>query len=383
MLVFLFSCVEKELAPISGGTGKPDVVTEISSVRTPGGAIISYRIPSDANVLSVKAVYILSNGQTREASASFYSGQLELEGFTDTLEHEALLYTINRAQEISEPAIAKFRPLEAPITKAIKSTAIESDFGGARFSWTNEYSKPLTFEVLAQDSITKMMLIARIISSTLDTFSYTLRGYPDIPMKFGLLISDNYGNVSDTIYPHGGILTPLHEEKFDKKIQKILLLTGDVTFANWEGKNEYIIDDDLATFGHSYSATVPGASFTLDIGKKAKLSRFVYQQRGDGDRWYKAGNAKTFEVYAYLGEDNPPPGDWNEWVKVVDAEVIKPSGSSSSTVTDDDIIYAQAGHDFSFPLNLESVRFLRFKALTTWVSNYWHPIEITTYGVYE
>jgi hypothetical protein len=363
-------------------------VTEISSVRTPGGAIISYRIPSDANVLSVKAVYTLTNGNTREASASFYGGQLELEGFTDTIEHEALLYTINRAQEISEPAIARFRPLDAPINKVVKTVTIESDFGGARYNWVNEYHAPLTFEILAQDSTTKAMQIVRIMSSMLDTLSYTLRGYQDVPQKFGMLISDNYGNISDTIYPQGGTLIPFHEEKLDKKIQKIMILPGDVTFTNWGGKDSNIIDDDLGTLGHSFTATVPGASFTLDLGKKAKLSRFLYYQTGDGGRWYKAGNAKTFEVYAYNGDAETPSGDWSEWVKAVDCEVIKPSGYEDATVTDDDIIYAQAGHDFSFPLSLEPVRFLRFKALTVWkfwndAQNYWHPVEFTTYGVYD
>jgi hypothetical protein len=388
MAVLLFSCTEKELTPISESTGKPGVVTDISSVRTPGGAIISYRIPNDPNVLAVKAVYTLTNGTTLEASASFYGNQLELEGYTDTIEHDALLYTVNRAQELSEPAVAKFRPLEAPISKAIKSVTIESDFGGARYNWVNVDRKPLTFEIMAEDSTTKAMQIVRILASTMDTLSYTLRGYRAVPQKFALVISDNYGNISEAIYPEGGTLTPLHEEKFDKKIQKIMILAGDVTFSNWEGKNEFMIDDDLGTFGHSYTATVPGASFTLDLGKKAKLSRFLYYQRGDGGRWYKAGNAQTFEVYAYQGEAETPQGDWSEWVKVVDAVVIKPSGYEDGTVTDDDIIYAQAGHDFSFPLSLEPVRFLRFIALTVWknwndAQNYWHPVEITIYGVYD
>jgi hypothetical protein len=387
MLVFLFSCVEKELIPISESTGKPGVVTEISSVRTPGGAIISYRIPNDANVLSVKAVYTISNGKTLEASASFYGNQLELEGFTDTLEHEALLYTINRAQELSEPAIAKFRPMESPINKAIKTVTIESDFGGARYSWINEYRKPLTFEILTQDSTTKAMQIVRIVSSMIDTTSYTVRGYSVVPQKFGMLISDNFGNISDTIYPQGGKLTPLFEQKLDKKIQKVMILSGDITFSMWEGRDANMIDDDLSTFGHSNQSTVPGASFTLDLGKKAKLSRFLYFQRGDGGRWFKAGNAKEFEVYAYLGDEETPPNDWNEWVKVVDAQIIKPSGLPSD-VSEDDIISAQDGNDFAFPLSLGSVRFIRFKVLTVWAqwndsNTYWHPVEITTYGVYD
>ncbi len=60
----LQACTEKENNPISPATGKPGQVTEVAVVNEPGGAVISYRIPNQAEVISVKAVYTLSNGKS-------------------------------------------------------------------------------------------------------------------------------------------------------------------------------------------------------------------------------------------------------------------------------------------------------------------------------
>jgi hypothetical protein len=380
------SCYEKTLDPISESSGKPGGITEITATPIAGGVIVSYRIPSSSDVLAVKAVYTLTNGEKRESSASFYNSQLEIIGYKDVLEHEALFYTISRSQELSDPVSVKFTPLKSPIVKAIESVKIVADFGGANFSWKNEDQAPLTVEILTQDSITKMMQIARIYSSTDDSASYTLRGFPIAPQKFGILISDIYGNISDTIYPPQGLLTPLYEEKLDKKIQQIRIISGDVSFTNWEGQDVFIIDDDLGTFGHSYTATVPGASFTLDLGKKAKLSRFVYHQRSDGDRYFRVGNPRTFEVFAYTGDNindlGNPPGNWSNWELVVSALIIKPSGLPNNEKTDEDYAAAEPGHDFAFPLSLEAVQYLRFRVIECFGANYWHPGEITMMGEY-
>ncbi|WP_233567375.1 DUF4959 domain-containing protein [Parabacteroides sp. AM58-2XD] len=87
--------------------------------------------------MAVKCIYTLSDNVEREANASFYENKLKIQGYNDTLEHTAILYAINRAQELSDPIEVKFRPLESPLSKAIKSVTIEADFGGARFNWKN------------------------------------------------------------------------------------------------------------------------------------------------------------------------------------------------------------------------------------------------------
>ena len=115
VFVFLGSCTEKMLDPISLSTGKPAVVTDIQTKAIPGGVTITYKVPATEDLLAVKAVYTISNGKTFETVASYYNNELKLEGFFDTDEHEAKLYSINRAQELSEPAVVKFTPLKNPI----------------------------------------------------------------------------------------------------------------------------------------------------------------------------------------------------------------------------------------------------------------------------
>jgi len=228
------------------------------------------------------------------------------------------------------------------------------------------------------------MQIARIFSNQLDSSEYTLRGYLPEPRKFGMIIRDNFGNVSDTLIPPGGTLTPLFEEKLDKSEMSIVILGSDVSFTNWEGRDYYLIDDDLVTLGISYNYTDPGASFTLDLGKKAKLSRFLLHQRLEGSRYYKDGNWKNFEVYACY--DTPSAsGDWSEWTLVKSFSMIKPSGAPTGTNTDEDILSATNGHEFAFSPTMELVRYLRFKLLAGWpgaTAGYSQAAEITPYGYY-
>jgi hypothetical protein len=370
------------LDPLSESKGKPERITEIVKEAIPGGTIVNFRIPNAEDILSVKAVYTLTNGRKRESIVSYYGNQLVIEGYNDSIEHEALFYTINRAQVTSDPVSVKFSPLESPLSKSVNTANIITDFGGANFNWRNEYGAALTYELLVQNDRGDLQ-IARILSSKLDSADYTLRGYQPEPRKFGMIIRDNFGNVSDTLIPPGGMLTPLFEEKLDKSGMSIIILGSDVSLTNWEGRDYYLVDDNTATIAVSFTNTMPGVSFTLDLGKKAKLSRFLIHQRVDGNRYYKDANIKDFEVYTCY--DTPSAsGDWSEWTMVKSFSMIKPSGSPVDTNTDEDIIAATAGHEFTFSPTMEPVRYLRFKVLGTWPggSGYCQFAEITPFGYY-
>jgi hypothetical protein len=381
ILLFL-SCSEKNLEPITSSKGKPEtIIIDGEPTGIPGGAIIHFRLPEDGDILSIKAVYTLTNGTKRESMTSFYGNEIVMEGYNDTLEHEAMLYTINRAQEISEPVPVKFTPLKSALTKTMESVSITNDFGGASFTWRNEEEAPLTFELYAQDEHGEMQIV-RIISSSSDSAGYTIRGYQSVPQKFGIIISDIFDNFTPMLLPENGTITPFAEAKLDKKIMKVMILDNDVSFDNYEGTKEKMIDDDVTTFGHT-SSTWP-VSFTLDLGKTAKLSRLVHYQRTDGSptRLYREANLKAWEIYAC--ENTPSQsGDWNEWFKVTDCIIIKPSNSPVGTVTDEDIIAAEAGHEFGFPLSMQPFRYLRFKLISSWGSLwYFYPAEWSVYGEY-
>lgn len=383
-LCLLFSCAEKKLEPLDEPSGKPGIVTEVDVTPIAGGAIIAYRIPESEDILSVKAVYTLTNGRKREAEASFYANKLVLEGFNDTREYEAVLYTINRAQEMSDAVSVKFTPLESPLNKAVKTVNIVSDFGGANFSWKNKDRVMLTLEFLTEDDASKALITSNIISSGLDSVGYTLRGFPPEPRKFAMIMSDNWGNVSDTIYPATGSVTPYLEEKLDKKIMKVMILDNDQPFNLWGSLNEYLIDDNIDNFGHTANGAMPDASFTLKLGNEARLSRVVMHQRATANNsnlYYQAGNPLTFDVYGCATEPSQS-GVWSEWTKLMSCTIEKPSGLAYGQMSDEDLVAAIAGHEFSFPLG-GPLRYLRFVVRTTWTPSVNTCIgEVTCYGGY-
>jgi len=385
--LLFFACEEKQLEPINESKGKPAPVSDVVVMYAPGGAILSFMLPPDDDVLAVKAVYTLSNGKVRESITSFYGDNLKIEGYNDTNEHEALLYTVSRSQELSDPLLVKFTPQESPLSKAIRTMEISSDFGGAYYTWKNLDKVLLTAEMVVEADNGDMQT-ARIVTSNLETPFFSIRGYEPTPRKFGIILKDNWDNLSDTIYPEGGTVTPWLEMTLDKNLWSIYkingsYLPGDGTFTNWEGRDEYMFDGDVNTFGHSYSGSLP-VGITIDLGKPAMLSRVTFFQRFQNGVYYSWGNPRRIIVYGR--KDAPTNGNWDEWIQLIDYTMVKPSGTNDQyTVnTDEDRLAALNGHEASFPISSDSYRYLRFRFMTSWENRpYVHPAEITVQGVYE
>lgn len=359
---------------MSGSLGKPGVVTEVTTEALPGGVAISYRIPITEDILAVKAVYTLPNGRTYEQTSSFYENRVELRGYVDTGEHEADLFTVNRAQEMSDPVKVKFTPLEASLTKIERSVRIISDFGGAQFQWENTDRFPINLEFFATDSLGRLQLM-RILTSEIASANFSLRGYEPTDRTFAVLVRDNYGNASDTIRRE---LLPYFEERFDKKKMSVMRLNNDAGFTNWEGMDSYLIDDDRETFGHSPANALP-ASFTIDLGVKANVSRVVFFNRKYNDSYYSWGNPKDIKVYGRR-EAPSQDGRWEEWGDplIVD-QLQRPSGQAGDT--DEDRAWAEAGFEFIVPLTAGPLRYVRVVVLSTQTGlTYTHPAEVDLYG---
>jgi hypothetical protein len=185
------------------------------------------------------------------------------------------------------------------------------------------------------------------------------------------------------IYPENGYVVPLFEMQFDKHIQRAMMIAGDATWDNWEGRLAHLIDDDILSVTHSNSNTVPGASITLDIGKKAKLSRIkLFQRQHEDYVLYAYGNIQIFEIYSSDDDSDSPDGDWSAWTlrKVCTITKMSDEGGSLS----DDITAGKLGHDFSLPTGMPPVRYLRFKVLKVWWdTGYSYFAELNTYGSYD
>src|SRR3546814_11228502 len=100
--------------------------------------------------------------------------------------------------------------------------------------------------------------------------------------------------------------------------------------------------------------------FTFDLGVKAKLGRYQLWQRGvvsQKSLLYAGGSPRIWEVW---GSNDPDPmGGEGGWVKLLECEMIKPSGRPLGNNTLEDEEVALAGHEFTFPLDAPPVRYLR------------------------
>jgi hypothetical protein len=384
MAFLYFSCTEKEIRPISESYGKPEKVNILTVDSIPGGVIVNYKIPPMNDIIEIKAVYTLTNGQKRESSSSFYTSFMTIDGYNDTDEHEALIYTINRAREMSDPLPIKFRPGESSLSKTTKTMRIVDDFGGVNYSWRNPDKATLIFEFYTENEQGEMVTM-NISSSKLDSTNLSFRGYDPVPRKFAVNIRDNFGNASGIIYPEGEYITPLFEMRLDKTIQRVLNLSDDTNWNNWGSRDQNFVDDDIMTIIHSAANTVPGATITIDIGKRAKLSRFLMHQRMTDNILYAASNPRIFEVYSSDDMSDNPDGDWSKWTYRTTCTMIKPSGAPTGTVTEEDRVEANRGHEFALPLDMPPVRYVRVRFLECWQVSVTMtcPSEFTAYGFYD
>ncbi|MBD1426845.1 DUF4998 domain-containing protein [Sphingobacterium arenae] len=106
---------------------------------------------------------------------------------------------------------------------------------------------------------------------------------------------------------------------------------------------------------------------TIDMGVSAKLTRFKFWQRGtvsEHTLLYANANPKKIELW---GTDNPDPnGDYANWNKLGEYEVVRPSGlSPGQPVTAEDIAAAQEGHEITISMDAPVARFIRIRAMET------------------
>ena len=65
----------------------------------------------------------------------------------------------------------------------------------------------------------------------------------------------------------------------------------------------------------------------------------------------------------------------------MNCEIIKPSGSPSGTVTDEDITAGTAGHEFVFELSQAPIRYIRIVIQSTFGgTTFTHPADVDFYG---
>jgi hypothetical protein len=237
------------------------------------------------------------------------------------------------------------------------------------------FGEPATGEIGVQINYTNGAGQAKTANILPTTTTFEIADFKDESITYKSLFKPDslaYESFSPTVT--GSVTIPVFEKPLDKSKFVAMLLPGDVDEGGYGWLLKYLWDENYNPPGFATRSTIP-APFTFDTGVSTKLSRFKMWQAND--RLYQKESAKTFEVW---GSNSPNPnGSWDSWTKLLTCESIKPSGSPVGTNTAEDIAYAKAGEDFTFPATVAKYRYLRFKMLTNWGGGGFMTMEELTF----
>jgi hypothetical protein len=386
LTAIMYSCKEEFVGQTPTNSVAPGKVINPQWVSLPGGAKITYDLPTDDDLLYVKAVYTL-NGKEKNTSASLHNKTLEVQGFGTTDPQVIQLYCVDRSENYSEPVSIEIVPGTPPVRTIFESLTMEAAFGGIQLIWQNINKADIAIYVQVKGDDGEWNEVDVVYTNVADG-KYNVRGMDAVEKEFNVYIRDRWDNVSDSKTEK---FTPIPEEKLDKTkwTRKILLGDNDTesAFGPWSKiKNDIWETDDI----WETSVGKTPILFTVDLGTTTKLSRYALWHRGHGDWEYIHHNPKYWTVWGtdVLSTTNDAAywtateGGWkNDWIQLADCVSLKPSGMDTP-VTQEDRNYANQGFQFDMPLNAPPVRYIRFHVTATWDNgDMLHVSELTFWGM--
>jgi hypothetical protein len=371
-----YGCREADRLDHIDSSAPAPAPVEIKSVTNKaGGAIIKYRVPSDKNLLGVKAVYERNTGEICESKASLYIDSLLVEGYGRTGTYTVQIYSVGVNGKLSSPVSTEINPL--PPAVATSAIDLAPSFGGVSVSFSNHSGENLALVLLIDTAGQDFWTPLQTFYTKADTGIFFRRGLESKEQKFGVYIRDRWNNKSDIVVRN---LTPIEEMLIPKDRFTNQALPGDSYSAAEGNESGYGLqrmwdgtyNSRQGIFANAHTSPMP-QHFTINLGYRVSISRFKIYQRPGGDE-YASSSPRTFELW---GSDNPPTdGSWDNWHLLGEWEAFKPSGyaadGSVGTITAEDKTYATIdGIDCELSVSekvpdpFRTVTHLRFKTLST------------------
>lgn len=383
-VLLLSACKDVELGPIVQEDGTaPAIISDVTVKTVPGGAVITYQLPTDPDLLYVQANYVLPNGENKVVTASYNKRSINVEGFAEVKEYEVALTSVDRSGNRSTPYQVKFTPETPPVISILNTLTMQADFGGIRLDWENPTKAELAILIYRTDSIGDNVIIDTQYTLTAKG-SYSVRGQDTISTEYSVRLRDKWNNFSEI---KSKKLTPIYEVKLDRLKFKSL----GMDFAHQVTTIDNIPrlwDDNFSDNAITDSKTLAPwyASFSI-ANVPVRLSRVIVWQYawaniGNYGHYYAGNNMRRFELW---GSNDPTP-DMSGWVKLDNCEIIKPSGLpfafGSDNMSNEDFDLARnKGHEFMIPLSAPAVRYIRLVSLEGFETDVLcTPSELHFYG---
>ena len=385
-LLFIFAAIISCSDHEDLDTSPPGVLSNVSVTPTNGGGIISYTLPSDDDILYVKAVYTNSQGEEVFRVSSKHNTSVEITGLSQSTPVNVKLFVVDVNENISETVAIDFTPLESFIFLVQESIQITPDLGGVKITWENIASKTVFVYVHILEGADEDI---RILSSNNPQESIFIRGLPPSEISISTKIEDFDGNITEL--EEKGTYIPLFEEKIDKSTWT--LVSGQSINGNaYEGRTVNFWDDVVDTVetdvDNSYfiatrdnnggSLNFP-LDIVIDLNKNVKIQRFIVWQRA---YWYQGGgvtyhyqeeNIKSFNLYA--------SSDAQTWSLLGEFDIGDPRNGAGE-IPAPAFQEAIDGHEFSLENTSEVFRYLKFQITSNYGSTQITVgSEITLFGL--
>ena len=343
----------------------PDGVTNFA-----GGATITYQLPDETDLLYVKAVYQLPDGSMREEKASAFSNSVTLRGFGRSTVAYVKLITVDRSRNESQPVEVEIHTEDSPIYGIFESLDVNEGWGGFTLQWNNPLKENIVVSVMRLNDENVYENIETFYSAATSVYQ-PVRGLDPIPADFGIFVRDTYQNYTDTLKLN---MKPWFEMMLDRNKFIPIPLSSKFTISVYGTSNLTVLWDGIVTNNgpngiYYINAGAYNPYFAINLGVKAKLSRFRYWSRTD--YYFRLHSAKEIQIY---GTNDPlvgnnPESDNSEWI-LLNPEIfvsVRPSGLDPSVpATGEDYDYALDGEEWEFPWEVPAVQWLRFQQLSTW-----------------
>ena len=203
--------------------GAPGVVSEIKVKNIPGGAVISYQLPDNPDIMYVRARYKVGQGKEMEARASVYANELTVNGFGDMNEHEVELSCVDRMENEGATTVAVVTPLKPSVLTTFECLEVNATFGGVYVNFKNPEKASLSIHVVTTDSLNQPYE-AHVQYTQAEKGPFYVRGFKAEERMFDIYVVDRWGNSSDTLY---NVLTPYEETRLNKKLFYPYILPND------------------------------------------------------------------------------------------------------------------------------------------------------------
>lgn len=360
-------CQEDEVRAPYGvkDTTPPQEVSNVTVKNTAGGAVIKYDIPSDPDLMYVKALFESKKGEIREVRSSMYIDSLVINGIGDTNERKVTIYAVDRVENASKGVTISIFPETPPVIKIRESLDAETDWGGFRLAIKNEDKTPVSIMVYYENTETQGLMLHDVYYTEQAGGALAVRGLPALPSRFEVTVKDRWENESE---PYTFELTPLEEEMLDASKFKEMFIPGDVRWTFFGGGWDRFFNDNYGSgdFAHTDYPTAFPHPTTIDMGATVMLSRMKIWQRLVDEDFFKHACPRHFKVYGC--PENLDPFKEESYELLMDGHLEKPSGGDfTDPNTAEDIMAAREGHEFLFENELmRPVRYVRFISLESW-----------------